>query len=79
MDVTARGAIEAGERRWGFSHKPIQQVLRAWKEAGVKGMIWDHAAFPKGKAVGEVGPPYAPESCGGDICGGSAVGRRATV
>jgi len=29
-------------------------VLRAWKEAGVKGMIWDHAAFPKGKAVGEV-------------------------
>jgi hypothetical protein len=48
-------------------------------------MIWDHGAFPKGKAVGEVGlrlvyqPPYAPESCGGDICGGSAVGRRATV
>ena len=54
-------------------------MLRAWKEAGVKGMIGDHAAFPKGKAVGEVGPPYAPESCGGDICGGSAVGRKATV
>ena len=23
----------------------------------MKGMIWDHAAFPKGKAVGEVGRP----------------------
>jgi len=46
---------------------------------GSRGLIWDHAAFPKGKAVREGGPPYAPESCGAGICGGSAVGRRATV
>ena len=47
--------------------------------AGVQGVVWDHAAFPKGKAVREGGPPYAPESCGAGICGGSAVGRRATI
>ena len=47
--------------------------------AGAQGVVWDHAAFPKGKAVGEGGLPYAPESCGAGICGGSAVGRRATV
>ena len=40
----------------------IAQVLRAWKGAGVKGVVWDHAAFHKAKAVGEVGPPYSPES-----------------
>ena len=38
----------------------IAQVLRAWKGAGVKGVIWDHAAFHKAKAVGEGG-------CGGYI------------
>jgi len=30
----------------------------------VKGVVWDHAAFPKGKAVGVKGvhlPPYSPE------------------
>jgi len=32
----------------------IAQVLRAWKGAGVKGVVWDHAAFHKAKAVGEV-------------------------
>jgi len=47
--------------------------------AGVQGVVWDHAAFPRGKAVGEGGPPYAPESCRAGICGGSAVGRRAKV
>ena len=47
--------------------------------AGGQGVVWDHAAFPKGKAVGEGGLPYAPESCGAGICGGSAVGKRATV
>ena len=58
----------------------IAQVLRAWKGRGVKGVVWDHAAFHKAKAVGEVGlrrvyqPPYSPESCGAGICGGSAVG-----
>jgi hypothetical protein len=39
------------------SHKPIQQVLRAWKGARVKCVVWDYAAFPKGKAVGEGGRP----------------------
>jgi hypothetical protein len=40
----------------------------------VKGVVGEHAAFPKAKAVGEVGPPYSPESCEAGICGGSAVG-----
>jgi transposase len=45
----------------------IAQVLRVWKGAGVKGVVWDHAAFHKAKVVGEVGlrriyqPPYSPE------------------
>ena len=34
----------------GGSCKPIQQVLRAW--------YGGHAAFPKGNAVGEVGPRW---------------------
>jgi len=38
----------------------IAQVLRAWKGVGVKGVIWDRAAFYKAKAVGEGG-------CGGYI------------
>jgi hypothetical protein len=51
----------------------IAQVLRTWKEAGMKGVVWDHAAFHKAKVVGEVGlrriyqPPYSPESCGAGI------------
>ena len=51
--------------------------------AVVKGVVWDHAAFPKAKAVGEGGlqqvyqPPYSPQSWGAGIGGGSAVGRRA--
>jgi len=51
----------------------------------MKGVVWDHAAFHKAKAVGEVGLrrvyqlPYAPESCGAGICGGLTVGRRTTV
>jgi len=45
--------------------------------SGAQGVVGDHAAFPKGKAAGEVGPPYAPESCGAGIGGGSAVGRGA--
>jgi transposase len=45
----------------------IAQVLRAWKGAGEKGVVWGHAAFHKAKVVGEVGlrriyqPPYSPE------------------
>ena len=42
----------------------------------VKGVLWDPAAFHKGKAVGEGRPPYSPQSCGAGIGGGSAVGRR---
>ena len=38
----------------------IAQVLRAWKGVGVKGVIWDRAAFYKAKAVEEGG-------CGGYI------------
>jgi hypothetical protein len=34
------------------SRKPIQQVLRAWKGAGVQGVVWDHAAFPQGEGGG---------------------------
>jgi hypothetical protein len=40
----------------------------------VKGVVGDHAAFPKGKVVGEVGLLYSPEACGAGIGGGSAVG-----
>jgi transposase len=45
----------------------IAQVLRAWKGAGVKGVVWGHATSHRGKVVGEVGlrriyqPPYSPE------------------
>jgi transposase len=45
----------------------IAQVLRTWKGAGVKGVVWGHGAFHKAKVVGEVGlrriyqPPYSPE------------------
>jgi len=35
--------------------------------SGAQGVVGGHAAFPKGKAVEEVGPPYAPESCGAGI------------
>ncbi len=55
VDTAVRGAIEASEGGGGVSRKPIQQVLRAWKGAEVKGVVWDHAAFPKGKAVEKVG------------------------
>jgi len=41
----------------GGSRKLIQRVLGAWKGAGVKGVVGDHAAFPKAKAVGEGGCP----------------------
>ena len=73
VDITARGAIEAGERGGGQL-----QADSAGDQGveGVRGVVWDHAAFPKGKAVSEVGPPYSPESCEAGIGGGSAVGRR---
>jgi hypothetical protein len=46
----------------------IAQVLRAWKGAGVKGVVWDHAAFHKAKAVGEV--PRRVESRGEGLLAG---------
>jgi hypothetical protein len=69
-DVTARGAMEAGEGGGGSA------ASRLSRGAEVKGVGGDHAAFPKAKAVGEVGPPYSLESCGAGMGGGSAVGRR---
>ena len=51
----------------GGSRKPTEQVLRAWRGTGAQGVVWDHAAFHKGKVVVEVGlrrihqPPYSPE------------------
>jgi hypothetical protein len=58
VEVTARGAIEAGER--GGDQPQADS-------AGVQGVVGDHAAFHKAKVVGEVGlrriyqPPYSPE------------------
>jgi hypothetical protein len=49
-------------------------LLAALQAKGLREGALDHAAFPKGKAVGEVGPLYSPESCEAGICGGSAVG-----
>jgi len=69
-DVETRGAMEVGERDGGFRCEPIQQVLRAWYGA--------MRLFTRGRRW-ERGAPYAPESYGAGICGGLAVGRRATV
>jgi hypothetical protein len=66
-DVTARGAMEAGERGGGQPQAD---------SAGGQGVVWDHAAFHQAKAVGEGRPPYSPESSEAGICGASAVGRR---
>ena len=46
VDVETRGAIEAGERGGGQPQAD---------SAGVQGVVWDHAAFHKRKAVGEGG------------------------
>jgi len=73
VDITARGAIEAGERGGG---QPQADSAGDQGVEGGRGVVWDHAAFHKGKAVGEVGPLYSPESCEAGIGGGSAVGRR---
>ncbi len=67
VGAAAREVMEVGERDERVSRKPIQQGVRAWKGAGVQGVVWGHAAFPKGKAVGEGGcggyikPSYSPE------------------
>ncbi len=80
VEVTARGAMEAGE---GGGDQPQADSAGAQGVEGGRGVVWDHAAFPKGKAAGEVRlrqvyqPPYSPESCGAGIGGSSAMGRRA--
>jgi hypothetical protein len=52
VGAAARGAMEAGERDGGQS-----QADSAGGQGveGGRGVVWDHAAFPKGKAVGEGG------------------------
>ena len=58
VDAAARGAIEAGER--GGDQPQADS-------AGTQGVVWDHTAFPEGKAVEEVWlrrvyqPSYVPE------------------
>ena len=64
VEVTARGAIEAGERD---GDQPQADSAGAQGVEGGRGVVWDHAAFHKAKVVGEVGlrwiyqPPYSPE------------------
>ena len=47
--------------------KEVAQVVEKWGESGVKGVVWDNAAFHRARVVGEVGlkriyqPPYSPE------------------
>ena len=74
VGAAARGAIEAGKRDGG---QPQADSAGAQGVEGGRGVVLDHAAFHKGKAVGEGRPPYAPESCGAGIGGSSTVGRRA--
>jgi hypothetical protein len=63
-DVTARGAIEVGERDGG---QPQADSAGTQGLEGGRGVVWDHAAFQKAKVVGEVRlrrvyqPPYSPE------------------
>ena len=72
--------LRRGERLKRGKEMGVQpQADSAWGQGveGGRGVVWDHAVFHKGKAVGEGRPPYSPESCEAGICGGSAVGRRA--
>jgi transposase len=58
-----RGACDAGAAVVGLGEAGVEHG----DSLGAQGVVWDHAAFDKGKAVGEVGlqrayqPPYAPE------------------
>ena len=78
VDVETRGAIEASERGGGQPQADLAgtQSMEGGRCSG-RGM--GHATFHQAKAVGEGRLPYSLESCGAGICGGSAVGRRATV
>ena len=64
-------------RLWGDRVKRVrggrEDSSGAQGVEGGRGVVWDHAAFHKAKAVGEVAlrriyqPPYSPESCGAGI------------
>ena len=54
VDVMARGAIEVGERDGGSAASRFSRGSGRGRGARVKCVVWGHAAFPKGKAVGEV-------------------------
>jgi len=54
VGAAARGAIEAGKRDGG---QPQADSAGAQGVEGGRGVVWDHAALPKGKAVGEGGRP----------------------
>jgi hypothetical protein len=73
MGAAARGAFEAGERGGG---QPQADLAGSQGVEGGRGVVWDHVAFFTRRRRWERGAPYAPESCGAGVCGGSAVGRR---
>ena len=64
VGAAARGAIEGGKEVVG---QPQADSAGAQGVEGGRGVVWDHAAFHKAKAVGEVGlrriyqPSYLPE------------------
>jgi hypothetical protein len=70
VGAAARRAMEAGERDGGSAASRFSRGAGAW--------YGTMRLFPRGRRW-ERGAPYAPESCGVGICGGSAVGRRVTV
>ena len=51
MGAAARGAFEAGERGGG---QPQADLAGSQGVEGSRGVVWGHAAFPKGKAADEV-------------------------
>jgi hypothetical protein len=73
VGAAARGAFEAGERGGGAAASRF--IRESGRGRGQGHSMGPCSFFHKAKAVGE-GAPYAPESCGAGVCGGSAVGRR---
>jgi len=54
VGAAARGAMEAGERDGGSAASRLSRYSGRGRGQGV---VWDHVAFPKEKAVEEVGHP----------------------
>jgi len=52
VGAAARGAIEGGKEVVG---QPQADAAGAQGVEGGRGVVWDHAAFPKAKAAGEGG------------------------